>query len=188
VYGKIVAISFSKLYNETKVFISDGQVMGRKKEMRIGNYEFEYVETIVPKKNQDGGIWNEFPQSRYINEGNIGLHEYGKGAFCKFKLNNAQSVSGVYAWVLEGETDPIYIGETNDFQKRFCMGYGTISPRNCYAGGQMTNCKMNKVVLQKYIEGKKIQIYFYSTKNYKKVELELLNAIDTPYNAKNNKR
>lgn len=156
--------------------------------MQIGNYEFEFVETIEPKKNQDGGIWNEFPQCRYINEENIELHEYGKGAFCKFKLNNAKSVSGVYAWVLEGETEPIYIGETNNFQKRFCIGYGTISPRNCYVGGQMTNCKMNKVVLQKYIEGKKIQIYFYSTKDYKNVELELLNIIDTPYNAKNNKR
>lgn len=157
--------------------------------MKIGNYEFEYVETIEPKRNEDGGIWMdpEPPQRRYKNKKGLRLHEYGEGQFCKFKLSHAKPISGVYAWVIEGETEPIYIGETNNFKKRFSIGYGTISPRNCYVGGQKTNCKMNKVVLKQYSEGKKIEIYFYATDEYKKVELELLSEINTPYNTKNNK-
>ena len=155
--------------------------------MLIGNYNFEFVETIEPKQNQDGEIWKDSPQSRYNNKKELGLHEYGKGEFCKFKLKNAKAVSGVYAWVVEGEVKPIYIGETNNFKKRFSLGYGTISPRNCYMGGQKTNCKMNRVVLEQYSAGKRIEIYFFATDEYKKVELELLSAITTPYNTKNNK-
>jgi len=68
------------------------------------------------------------------------------------------------------------------------MGYGTISPRNCFEGGQKTNCKMNKVVLEIYKNGQKIDIYFYETKDYKAIEKELLESITTPYNVKNNKR
>lgn len=155
--------------------------------MKIGNYYFEFVETIEPKRTETGEIWVDLPQSRYNNKKGLGLHEYGEGEFCKFKLNNAKSVSGVYAWVLEGETEPIYIGETNNLKKRFCMGYGTISPRNCYIGGQKTNCKMNQVVLKEYSNGRKIKIYFLKANEYKKIELELLGAINTLYNTKNNK-
>ncbi len=155
--------------------------------MKIGNYDFEFIETIAPKRNEDGKIWKYLPQRRYNNRKNLGLHEYGQGEFCKFKLSNAKPVSGVYAWVIKGETEPIYIGETNNFSKRFCMGYGTISPRNCYIGGQRTNCKMNQVVLKEYSNGREIEIYFFETDEYKKVELELLSAINTPYNIKNNK-
>ena len=68
------------------------------------------------------------------------------------------------------------------------MGYGTISPRNCFIGGQKTNCKMNNVVFNTYTNGQKIDIYFYETKEYKAIEKELLDDIITPYNVKNNKR
>ena len=67
------------------------------------------------------------------------------------------------------------------------MGYGNISPKNCFVGGQRTNCKMNKVVLQMYSENKKIDIYFFETKSYKTVEEDLLLSIETPYNVKNNR-
>ena len=66
------------------------------------------------------------------------------------------------------------------------MGYGRIAPRNCYVGGQSTNCKMNKVVLSLYEQGKTVDLYFYKTTDYKHVELELLGKIKTPYNVKDN--
>ena len=47
---------------------------------------------------------------------------------------------------------------------------------------------MNKVVLEKYRNGQKIDIYFFETKDYKAVEAELLLSIKTEYNVKNNKR
>lgn len=155
--------------------------------LKIGKYDFAYIETIEPiYKNET--VEKFLPQNKYNNKKNLLLHEYGNKDFCKFKLQNAKNVSGVYAWVIQGECVPVYIGEAKNLKKRFNMGYGTISPRNCFVGGQKTNCKMNNVVFKTYTNGQKIDIYFYETKEYKAVEKELLDYIITPYNVKNNKR
>lgn len=45
---------------------------------------------------------------------------------------------------------------------------------------------MNKVALQLFLQGKEIEIYFYETEEYKDVERELLQRINTKYNQKNN--
>ena len=100
--------------------------------------------------------------------------------FCKFKLQKAKDVCGVYAWVINNEV--VYIGEAMNVKKRFNTGYGIISPRNCYKGGQKTNCKMNNVVYETYAVGNQIDIYLFETKNYKAVEKELLLEITTRYN------
>lgn len=153
--------------------------------MKIGKYEFNYIETLELLNNKEGKLYYK-PQSRYKKAKESSLHEFGNGEFCKFKLNNAKNISGVYAWIINDEV--IYIGEAVNFKKRFNMGYGIISPRNCFVGGQKTNCKMNKVVLDTYKNGQNIDIYFYETKDYKAIEKELLKSITTPYNIKNNKR
>lgn len=66
------------------------------------------------------------------------------------------------------------------------MGYSSISPRNCYVGGQSTNCKMNKMVLSLFEQGKRVSLYFNITTDYKRVELELIREVVTPYNVKSN--
>lgn len=147
--------------------------------MKIKNYEFTFVETIETDLNQ---IYK--PQEKYKKAKQSELHEYGNGDFCTFKLKKAKDICGVYAWVINGEV--IYIGETVNFKKRFNNGYGRISPRNCYKGGQKTNCKMNQVVLKTYKSKNKIDIYFLETADYKAVEKDLLNSINTIYNEKNN--
>lgn len=154
--------------------------------MKIGNYEFTYIQTIKPLIDANEQIYRYKPQKKYNNKKGLKLHNLGDGEFCKFKLENAEPISGVYVWIIQGENNPIYIGEANNFKRRFNMGYGVISPRNCFVGGQITNCKMNKVVLECYDKGLNIDIYFFKTNNYKEVELELLRNINTRYNSKNN--
>lgn len=153
--------------------------------MKIGNYEFDFIETLKLLPAKEGKFTYE-PQSRYKKSKESSLHEFGCGEFCKFKLQNAKDTCGVYAWVINNEV--VYIGEAVNFRKRFNMGYGIISPRNCFEGGQKTNCKMNRVVLEEYKNNNTIDIYFYETENYKAVEKELLLKIKTKYNVKNNKR
>ena len=60
---------------------------------------------------------------------------------------------------------------------RFKNGYGNISPRNVFYGGQSTNCKMN-YVLKKYNE--KIEIYYMKCnvgQDGKKIEKKILDDI-----------
>lgn len=133
-------------------------------------YNFYCVQQLIPEC-VNGKVKEYYPQNNYKNKDGLSLFYYGSGAFCHFSID-APSVSGVYLWMVENEI--IYIGETLDLRQRFNVGYGNIAPRNCYVGGQSTNCKMNKVVMEYYKKGKPVNLYFYATPNYKRVELELL--------------
>ena len=152
--------------------------------MTVCGYEFNYIQNIEPKKNENGAIIEYQPQVNYSNSQGRDLHKYGKGSFCKFTIT-AENLSGVYLWVVDDEI--IYIGRTKRFRTRFNSGYGTISGRNCYKDGQVTNCKMNKVALELSRAGKRIQLYFFKTDDYVRVEQELLATQKTKYNSMNNK-
>lgn len=150
--------------------------------MTVCGYPFRFLQELVPER-ENGQIREYYPQSGYKNKDGLPLLYHGRGAFCRFTVD-APPVSGVYLWVNQGKI--LYIGETADLRQRFNVGYGSISPRNCYLGGQSTNCKMNKVVLEYAKRDDPIRLYFYPTPNYKQVELELLHSISTKYNVKDN--
>ena len=148
----------------------------------VCGYRFYFVQQLIPEC-KDGQVKEYTPQEEYVNFNRLPLGPNGNGTFCRFSIC-APTVSGVYLWVANNEI--IYIGETVNLAQRFNGGYGYISPRNCYAHGQSTNCKMNKVVMEYYKKGTIIDLYFLQTKNYKQIELSLLRQINTKYNVKDN--
>lgn len=153
------------------------------KALKVLGYEFRFIQQLHPQCDAEGRIKKFYPQDAYDNKNNLPFLYHGSGAFCRFSIQ-AGALPGVYLWVTNGEI--IYIGETENLQRRFNTGYGIIAPRNCFAGGQSTNCKMNKVVLTLFEQGQVIDLYFYETKNYKQVELDLLRKIKTQFNKKDN--
>jgi hypothetical protein len=62
------------------------------------------------------------------------------------------------------------------------MGYGQISPRNCFDGGQPTNCKVNRHVLDAVAEGKQPELWFLETQHRKSIESELIRIFNPPWN------
>lgn len=150
--------------------------------LKICGYKFHFVQQLIPEL-ENGRIKEYAPQKAYVNRSNLPLGANGTGTFCRFSIH-APAVSGVYLWVVDDKV--IYIGETVNLVQRFNSGYGYISPRNCYAHGQSTNCKMNKVVMEYYKSGKMIDLYFLQTEDYKQIELDLLHRIHTKYNVKDN--
>ena len=151
--------------------------------MNVCGYPFHFLQEIIPECDREGRLIDYYPQGDYPGKDRKRLNQYGAGAFCRFSIR-AEDVPGVYLWVVDGGI--IYIGETVKLRQRFNSGYGVIQPVNCYLGGQTTNCKMNKVVRSLFLKGKRVQLYFYQTTDNKRVELELLNRIKTPYNVKDN--
>ena len=139
--------------------------------MKIGAYEFNQICAIEPKRNLDGAVKPYMPQSRYKNRNILPLNKYGEGPFCRFKIPNNCNVSGVYAVVVECELK--YIGECLNLSSRYNMGYGIISPRNCFVGGQETNCRLNNLIYQAANAGHKISLWFIQTEEYKAVEGKL---------------
>ncbi len=145
------------------------------------NYPFEFVENISPVVDDDGNIKVYYPQDQYYKKNITPLNKYGEGAFCKFSIDPKWSgKAGVYAIFFNDQLS--YIGQCVDFAIRFNTGYGNIAPINCYVGGQSTNCKINKLVLNAVEEQKTVALYFYATRDYDAVERKLITHYQPVHN------
>lgn len=165
--------------------------------MKVDSAEFEQIQLSLGIRFersckielilQSSGQYEYFPQQRYKNTKDYPLIAgitYDT-PFCEFKPD-LPSARGVYLWAVDGEI--IYIGEAVDLRKRFHSGYGIISLRNCFSGGQITNIKMNRVALNTIKNlGKTIEIYILMTEDHKRLEKQLLQRIPTQYNQRNNR-
>ena len=152
------------------------------KDKVIEGYVFHYIQELKPDKDK----CELYPHKDYVKKDTHELYkDIGKGPFCHFKVETLEHRKGVYLWCVKDEI--IYIGETVDMYKRFNSGYGNISPRNCYKGGQYTNCKMNRVVLDETKKGNKIKLYVCYADDHQEIEKELLERHKTKYNEKDNK-
>lgn len=142
---------------------------------------FKFICYIKPDLDSLGNIFTYSPQIRYSNYKDLSFNKHGDGSFCRFRLPDLLSTSGVYAIKIENKI--MYIGESSNFSKRFSSsGYGLISPRNCFIGGQSTNCKVNKRILQFSKLGKKISLLFMDSDNRIVKEKELINKYNPPWN------
>lgn len=148
--------------------------------LRLGGYDFTFVATLIPERDVDGAIREFSPQARYSKSHTVPLHKYGHGTFCRFHITVPQGLAGVYALVVNGTVH--YIGECEDLGKRFNMGYGNISPKNCYQGGQTTNCKINRRVLEISQIGVRLDVYFCPTPQRQTVEKHLIAHYSPPWN------
>ena len=147
----------------------------------ISEYKFQFVGKIKPETNPDGTITEFQPQSRYENKKNLKLNNYGSGSFCKFTIDRKYSKkTGVYLIFVNDNLT--YVGECDDFFKRFSMGYGNISPRNCFDGGQPTNCRINSSILSELKLGKLVELYFLESDNRFKVEHRLILSLMPSWN------
>lgn len=79
-------------------------------------------------------------------------------------------------------SDIRYVGECVNLSARFNAGYGNISPKNCYKGGQETNCRVNNLVYRAASEGETLSLFFHETVEYKAVEARLRAVLQAPWN------
>jgi hypothetical protein len=120
-----------------------------------------------------GVIIQSMPQSRYRNADIDRLNRYGSGPFCTFSIGQSQKAPGVYA--LTSNEELVYIGKCQSLADRFGpRGYGAIHPKNCYVGGQPTNCKVNDLILQEALGDRVIKLWFHETTEPAPVERELI--------------
>lgn len=148
--------------------------------LRLEDLNFGFVAAIVPERDEAGAVRIVQPQSRYANAGGLPLNAYGKGPFCKFRIPNGLRVAGVYVITIEGEAR--YVGECANFSARFNAGYGNISPRNCFKGGQETNCRVNNLICEATLQGRAVGLWFYQSTDFKAIEARLRAALRLPWN------
>ena len=148
--------------------------------MKIEHYQFNPVCKILPDRDSHGLLVEDMPHDRYDNHDQLPLHQYGKCPFCRFRIPDTYHVCGVYALVVNQHV--LYIGECVDLSKRYNMGYGQISPRNPFQGGQQTNCRINTLILAEIRRGSEIDLWFMATERYKEIELELRQMLNPMWN------
>ncbi len=148
--------------------------------MNINGYNFVLIYKIKPKKKTNGRIIQLQPQNRYKNRKTIALNKYGTGRFCQFRIPVDIEQSGVYVIIVNKKCK--YVGECENLSSRYNMGYGQISPRNCFINGQETNCRVNKLILKEARAGKEIKLWFLKTTDYKHIEQKLRDNLLWPWN------
>ncbi|WP_193368038.1 GIY-YIG nuclease family protein [Pelagibius marinus] len=123
---------------------------------------FKYVGKIEPERDEYGEILELLPQERFKDADTAKLHAYGAGPFCRFRIGRGHHKPGLYVLTLDNEA--VYAGECVDLAKRWGPnGYGSISPRNCFDGGQPTNCRLNAAILVAVKKGQRLDLWFHAT-------------------------
>jgi hypothetical protein len=150
--------------------------------MKIDKYEFDQVCEIEPLRGASGSVLQIMPQSRYKNAATVLRNRYGSGPFCKFRIPNSYRTGGVYILTIDGEVQ--YVGECANLSSRFNSGSGNISPRNCYKGGQETNCRLNNLIYLAAERGERVSLWFFQTNDYKAMERALLSTLTFAWNRK----
>lgn len=145
------------------------------------NHEFICAGEILPDKVNDA-IYGYNPKSQYTKK-QFPLNPYGDWTFCRFSMPNLPSAPGVYAVFINNEEKPVYIGRAADLKVRWGhSNYGAIYPRNCYKGGQSTNCKINGHIYNSTSTGDQVWLYLLITGEYKKIEKELIREYQPRWN------
>jgi len=148
----------------------------------FGGFYFELIGRVEPELKPDGSIREFMPQERYAKATTTPLNPNGAGPFCLFSIAHGVNQSGVYVLTVDGT--PVYAGKCVDLSKRWSgMGYGAISPKNCFAGGQSTNCKVNNRILQHSKAGQRLELWFHQTAGTSALERAVICALDPPWNS-----
>lgn len=142
--------------------------------------DFQFVCAIEPECAANGRCQRLMPQSQFANSRGLKIHRYGHGPFCRFRIPSDYNMSGVY--LLTVNQQPTYLGECQHLSQRYNMGYGQISPRNCFVGGQQTNCRLNHQILMAAEEDSCIELWFHECDDYKVLEADLRRRCRLPWN------
>lgn len=152
--------------------------------MRLGDYDFAEACQIDAVRNPDGTVATYTAYERFANPRDLSLNPYGLGPFVRLRLSNRLStVPGVYAVVRHG--DVLYVGRTQNLAERWGRrNYAVIDPRNCYTGGQSTNCRINNLLGSELIDGGALALWVYETTDIETVETAVFRAIRPSWNVR----
>jgi hypothetical protein len=127
--------------------------------LQLIGLSFEHIGGIELERDANGIHAEYLPQARYRDAATARIHAYGTGPFCRFRIGRKRRQAGLYVVTLDQQ--PVYAGECVDLEKRWGPnGYGGISPRNCFDGGQPTNCRVNAAILTTAKAGHQLDLWF----------------------------
>lgn len=124
--------------------------------------QFELAGELDAVRNKDGGLLLDTPHERFANPRGLKLNAYGLGPFCRLRVPPLPDSAGVYAITVAPE-QVLYVGRARDsLRERWGRrGYPVIDPRNCYVGGQSTNCRLNGLITETLAAGRSLGLWYH---------------------------
>ena len=115
--------------------------------MELLGVSFALAGSVNAVREDSGHLRLDHPRERFANPRGLRLHAHGRGPFVRLELPTLPDGPGVYA-LCEEQGDVLYIGRARDSLRRRWgrQGYSVIDPRNCFVGGQSTNCRVNSLI------------------------------------------
>lgn len=151
-------------------------------DLTLGGKCFRLFGRIHPETGPNGLPKECMPQDRYANPKQLPLHRHGHGPFCRLVPPKLPTTSGVYAVTVGRCLVYVGIARKNLRQRWGPQNYASIQPRNCYKGGQPTNCKVNHRILLAVKEGYKVELWIHETRGPRDLEERLIGELDPPWN------
>ena len=149
--------------------------------LTLGGQTFQHVTHISPEAGPDSKPMEYMPQQDYYAAASTPLNRHGSGPFCRFAVAGLPAAPGVYAVTVAQKL--VYVGIATDLKRRWgSSGYAQIQPKNCFRGGQSTNCKMNHAILLAARDGLAIRLWIHRTENPRPIEKRLIAELSPPWN------
>lgn len=135
-------------------------------------------------RGRDGAVATYSAHDRFANPQGLPLHAYGLGPFVRLQLGSCPPATpGVYAVVREG--DILYVGKSENLAERWGRtNYAVIDPRNCYQGGQSTNCRINNLIGAELGAGRALELWTHETSDPASVETAVYRPLLPPWNVR----
>ncbi len=151
--------------------------------MNVGGYDFTRASAIDADRDEAGALVFNTPQSRYANPRALPLHAHGVGPFARIRTTNLPDEPGVYA-VVSAHGDVLYVGRARDsIRRRWSpQGYAVIHARNCFTGGQITNCRINVLIAGELTHGRPPVLWVLTVPDPTPVETRIISRLRPPWN------
>jgi hypothetical protein len=151
---------------------------------------FTPIPDLRPQRDSEGFIQIYTRQNEYTHRKGAELNEYGLGPFCKLDMESNADRNGPTIipetkalFILADQQQNVqYIGTCGNLRRRIQNQIGNISPSDCFAEGQSTNCRLNTWLLHQFIADRTITLLFCSNAQIKKKSIT--DYYDIPLNKK----
>lgn len=151
--------------------------------LMLDGQTFRHAGPISPEARPDGTLVEDMPQSRYRRADSTPRNRHGEGPFCRFSVAGLPAASGVYAVTVARQV--VYVGMAKkSLRERWGpRGPAHIHPKNCFKGGQPTNCKVNHAILLAAQKGLAIDLWIQLAEDPRPIERRLIAELAPSWNA-----
>lgn len=151
--------------------------------MELLGMSFNLAGPLGAERESSGEFRLDQPHERFANPRGLRLHAYGLGPFVRLIVPLLPDQPGVYA-VCEEQGEVLYIGRARDSLRRRWgrQGYSVIDPRNCFVGGQSTNCRLNSLIAARLASADVLLLWYHVIEDPTRLEQELVALIRPPWN------